>query len=305
MAKNIFIFSLIFLGISYFNFAKAQEEKIVDYKGEIIVDNDLDGLTDQGEIQIYGTDPKNPDSDGDGFLDGAETIAKSDPLDNTSPRAKETIEKIYTSEQGETPWAWYLTRASALIGFVLLWFSFFLGLSIRVPFLNKIIKPIYSFNIHCWISLQATAFAFFHGFILLWDKYMAFKVANVFIPFYPIVEGQMKGINPKILALGILSFYIMLVLVLTSYFRKYINAFLWRLLHFLNIGLFVIVFVHALYLGTDLKSGPLRTAFIIANLLILVLLIINLLLRTIKPLFCKEKILVNPKNNLEHNENLR
>jgi|GEM_PF-334531 len=298
MRKKFFILSLIFLGLAFFSFSKAQEQK-VDYKGEIIIDSDLDGLTDQGEIQIFKTDPQNPDSDGDGFLDGAEVLNKSNPLDGTFPRAKEVIEKTYTSERGETPWAWYLTRSSALLGFFLLWLSLFLGLSIRVPFLNKIVKPIYSFRVHCWISLQATIFALFHGLILLWDKFMLFRMRNVFVPFYPIAEGQMKGIDQKTLALGILSFYIMLILILTSYLRKYINNFVWRLLHFLNIGLFFAVVIHALYLGTDLKNETFRAIFIIANFFILILFAINLLLRIRSSIFAKKD-----NSNPENNENL-
>lgn len=284
MKKYLLFIAIIFCGVLAFNASLAQEKQL-DYKGEVIVDSDLDGLTDLGEKEIFKTDPQNPDSDGDGFFDGTEVVSKTDPLDNSSPRTKETIEKVYTSTQGETPWAWYLTRASALLGFLLLYISFLLGLSIRIPVLNKIIKPIYSFEIHCWISLQALLFALFHGLILLWDKFMGFGIKNVLIPFYPVAENQMAGINSKTLALGILSFYIMLILVLTSYLKKYISQAVWRGLHFLNIGLFIAIFIHALYLGTDLKSGPLRTAFIIANLLILLLLVINLSLQFIKPIF--------------------
>lgn len=35
-------------------------------------DSDSDGLTDAEEATLYGTDPQNPDTDGDGILDGAE-----------------------------------------------------------------------------------------------------------------------------------------------------------------------------------------------------------------------------------------
>ena len=45
-------------------------------------DSDNDGLTDQAE-QIYGTDPNNPDTDGDLLKDGAEVdIYGSSPLNN-------------------------------------------------------------------------------------------------------------------------------------------------------------------------------------------------------------------------------
>ncbi len=44
------------------------------------VDTDDDGLSDQDEITIWGTDPSNPDTDGDGFLDGQEVESGYNPL---------------------------------------------------------------------------------------------------------------------------------------------------------------------------------------------------------------------------------
>ncbi|MHA1505070.1 MAG: hypothetical protein ACTSPT_07775, partial [Candidatus Heimdallarchaeota archaeon] len=43
-------------------------------------DGDLDGLSNQDELNIYGTDPQNPDTDGDQFLDGEEIALGFDPF---------------------------------------------------------------------------------------------------------------------------------------------------------------------------------------------------------------------------------
>ncbi|MHA1125939.1 MAG: hypothetical protein ACTSQX_09970 [Candidatus Heimdallarchaeota archaeon] len=43
-------------------------------------DADLDGLSNQDEVKIYGTDPLNPDTDGDQFLDGEEIALGFDPF---------------------------------------------------------------------------------------------------------------------------------------------------------------------------------------------------------------------------------
>jgi len=303
MQKKFIIIAIsIFLAGSVFAMA---QEKTVDYKGEIIIDSDLDGLTDQGEIQIYHTDPKDPDTDGDGILDGAEVIGKTDSLDSASPRVVETITNTSTLVQKEVPWAWYFTRISALIGFMLLYISILLGVSIRTPILNKLIKPIYSYSAHCWISLQALFFALLHGVFLLFDKYMGLNLVNVFIPFHILKPEQAVIINPKFLALGILGFYVMAILVVTSYLKKYIRHSLWRAIHFLNIGLFIIIFLHALYLGTDLKEGMLKNIFIYANAFLALLFLINLLVRFFslfnKPETATENAVVNPQTN----ENLR
>ena len=44
-------------------------------------DSDMDGLTDDEEFRL-GTDPNNPDTDGDNILDGQEIIDVTDPLDD-------------------------------------------------------------------------------------------------------------------------------------------------------------------------------------------------------------------------------
>lgn len=45
---------------------------------EKIIDSDLDGLTDEQE-KFYGTDPLNPDTDGDGYNDGSEVQSGYNP----------------------------------------------------------------------------------------------------------------------------------------------------------------------------------------------------------------------------------
>jgi hypothetical protein len=49
-----------------------------------IADYDEDGLTDVDERGPYGTDPYDPDTDGDGVLDGDEVEAGTDAIDDTS-----------------------------------------------------------------------------------------------------------------------------------------------------------------------------------------------------------------------------
>jgi len=48
-------------------------------------DQDKDGLTNAKELDITNTDPKNPDTDGDGLKDGYEVTRGSDPLDPCDP----------------------------------------------------------------------------------------------------------------------------------------------------------------------------------------------------------------------------
>ncbi len=47
-------------------------------------DSDSDGLSDYLEKAKYGTDPRNADTDGDGYTDGEEVAAGTDPLNPKS-----------------------------------------------------------------------------------------------------------------------------------------------------------------------------------------------------------------------------
>ena len=60
------------------------EEKTSLGLNEGLEDSDCDGLTDYYEINVSKTDPANPDTDGDGLLDGREVRAGLDPLNPTS-----------------------------------------------------------------------------------------------------------------------------------------------------------------------------------------------------------------------------
>ena len=44
-------------------------------------DSDADGINDDEEILVTGTDANNPDSDGDGLVDGVEVVNRMNPLD--------------------------------------------------------------------------------------------------------------------------------------------------------------------------------------------------------------------------------
>jgi len=261
ISYSFVIISVVMILLS-FSFARAAENEInkkVNYKSEVIVDSDLDGLTDKGEQQIYNTNPANIDSDGDSFLDGAEVLNGTDPLnakDYPGHRAAD-IAQITEVMSQEVPWAWYISRASGIIGFIFLWLTIFLGLSIRNPLLKRFIEPIYSFDFHCFTAAVAVFWSLIHGTSFLFDSMMGFGIKDVAVPFHansPYVHN-----NP--LALGIMAFWMMVVMTITSYLRRHMNHWLWRALHFMNPLAFIFVVVHGYVIGTDMKNPYVAGAY--------------------------------------------
>jgi DMSO/TMAO reductase YedYZ heme-binding membrane subunit len=248
----------------------AQEETNVapkvDYSNEVIVDSDLDGLTDKAEIQIYHTDPGNPDTDGDGILDGSEILSGTDPLNSNDP-GNSKAQEIVTRLTPITPWVWYTARVAGILGFIFLWLTVFLGLSIRNPIIKKIIEPVYSFDLHCFVAAMAFFWALVHGTVLIFDSKLGFGVKDVFIPFV----SQTTLVEPKYLALGIMAFYMMVVMTITSYLRKHLNHKFWRVLHFLNPVAFVFIVVHGYMNGTDMKNFYTGSAFLFSSFVLVLI----------------------------------
>lgn len=251
----ILLASLLFAGISF------AQERSVDYKDGIVVDSDLDGLTDEGEKQIYGTDSKKADSDGDGYLDGAEVLSGTDPTDGSFYPGRIDLGEAHELLDQEIPWAWYVSRASGLLAFVFLWLTIFLGLAIRNPLLKKIIEPIYSFDFHAFTAVAAVFWALVHGTSLLFDKFIGFGMKDVAIPYF----SQVTFVNTNYLALGIIAFYAMVIMTVTSYLRNHMNFWVWRVLHFMNPVAFIFVVIHGYSIGTDMKNYYVASAYLYSS----------------------------------------
>ena len=83
------------------NFESAQEDDIFGEGSEAVdsTDTDNDGLSDILESSQYGTDPNDPDTDGDSLLDGWEVANGLNPLDNgDSEEVEEVTETIDESD---------------------------------------------------------------------------------------------------------------------------------------------------------------------------------------------------------------
>jgi len=78
----------------YYIFIPMFKRKKKNIRINLMIDTDNDGLTDFEEKYIYGTDPKNPDTDGDGLLDGFEVKI------GTDPNIPNTFHNLFIPHQG-------------------------------------------------------------------------------------------------------------------------------------------------------------------------------------------------------------
>lgn len=144
---------------------------------------------------------------------------------------------------------WYLSRASALVAYGLLWLSMTLGVSIT----NRLARiwpggPT-AYDVHQHASLLGLAFAFFHGLILIGDQYIGYSLSQVLVPF------SSASYRPLWVGLGQVGFYLLGIVGLSFYVRRSIGNRGWRLIHFLGYAAYLLALAHGVMSGTDSSSG--------------------------------------------------
>jgi predicted ferric reductase len=143
---------------------------------------------------------------------------------------------------------WFLSRSSAFIGYLLLWASMMLGLSITNRMARVWPGGPAAFELHQHLSLLALGAITFHAMILLGDPYIDYSLAEVLTPFRAL------GYREAWVGLGQLGLYFLAVVVASFYVRKRLGNAAWRAIHFLSFSTFILALFHGLRSGTDSPS---------------------------------------------------
>jgi predicted ferric reductase len=139
---------------------------------------------------------------------------------------------------------WYVTRSAGIVAYLLLWFSTVWGLVVPTKLLNPIIGPTFTVDFHEFISLLAIGFALLHVFVLTIDRFLPYSIWQVLIPF-------LSPYRPFWVGMGVIAFYITLLVTITFYLRGKIGMKAFRSLHVLSLLGYLGVTLHGLYAGTD------------------------------------------------------
>jgi predicted ferric reductase len=141
--------------------------------------------------------------------------------------------------------AWYLSRASAFVAYVLLWWSMILGLSITNRLARVWPGGPAAADLHEQASLLGLGFGLLHALVLLGDKYIGYTLSQILIPF---ASG---GYQPLWVGLGQIGLYLMALVTFSFYVRRWIGARVWRTIHYLSFVVFGLALMHGLFSGTD------------------------------------------------------
>lgn len=139
---------------------------------------------------------------------------------------------------------WYLTRAAGLMGYFLIWLSTAWGLVVSSKILDPILERGFTYDFHEYLSWLGLAFIGIHVIVLMADKYLPYTIWQVLIPFLSPYRSFWVGI-------GVIAFYLSLLVTITFYLKKKIGMDLFRKIHYLSLVSYFGATLHGLYAGTD------------------------------------------------------
>jgi len=153
---------------------------------------------------------------------------------------------------------WYVARASGLVGWGLLAAKTLWGLALSTKVLGRRPRPNWILDLHRWLGGVALIFTGVHVVALLSDQYLHFGLNAVLIPFA-------SKWHPVAVAWGVVGFYLLLAVELTSLARARLPKMLWRRVHFASFLLFVMATIHGLTAGTDTKTAMARVVAMVVG----------------------------------------
>lgn len=267
-----------------------------------VKDTDADGLTDQGETQIYHTDPNQADSDGDGVSDGQEIQNGTNPLDpsDSVPQVKGATEISAGILGSPEKFPWYFARAAGILAFILLTTSTAFGLIISSRAFMRFLPGVDAFEFHRSLSFSSIVAVILHFGSLFFDRAFGMTVPEALVPFFYSRTGIISsaGFELRIpLAFGVIAFYLIIVLVLTAEFRTNMAPKAWRIVHYASFAAYPLFVMHGYMSGTDSKEGWMRAIYLISVAFVALLVLVRIVSRTIMPVVRRLRSENGPKEH--------
>jgi len=168
------------------------------------------------------------------------------------------------------PGFWYVSRAAAVVGYVLLWASTAWGILISSKAVKELVPGPLAFTLHNVTAWLALGFGVVHAWALLGDRVVSFSPAAILLPFA-------ANYQPVLTGLGTLSLYAGVLVSFSFYITKHIGYRTWRAIHMLSYLMFVGVTLHSVLLGTDSGTPVMQAVYLLAGGSVLFLTLVRIL----------------------------
>ncbi len=143
---------------------------------------------------------------------------------------------------------WYVTRASAIIAWVLMTLSVVWGILLSTRILRNSDNPGWLQDLHKFLGGASLVMVGLHMVSLMLDGWLSFTLPEVLIP----LATDYRALP---VALGIIAFYVLLTVQVTSLFMARLPRRAWKGIHYASYATLVLVAFHAAFSGTDVGQS--------------------------------------------------
>ena len=171
----------------------------------------------------------------------------SDAFDHGAEEVNADAQGTIEGELGMGSVWWYVARSSGLVAWGLAALAVLWGLFLSTKVMGKKVRPNWLLDLHRFLGGLTVVFIAIHLIGLFLDPYVDFGAAQLFVPFA-------SSWSPLAVAWGIVAFYVLLAVEITSLLRKHIPKKWWKAIHMSSYAVFVAGTVHLLTAGTDRHS---------------------------------------------------
>lgn len=153
-------------------------------------------------------------------------------------------------------WEWI--RLCGFLAYVYFTFAVIFGLLRKSPPITKQKNLLFQLHLSAgWIGLLALIL---HALLLIVDHYQPYSLIEILVPFT-------SSYKPILSALGIISLYIFIVVLMTSdlWIGK-MNKKIWKSIHFLVLPAWLLTFVHGVFIGSDIGNPMVQVLYIVTGI---------------------------------------
>lgn len=148
---------------------------------------------------------------------------------------------------------WYVSRISAMVAWGLMSFSVVWGVLLASRVFRGLDNPSWLKDIHKYLSTLTVILAGVHTSALMLDPFVKFDIADILIPGVATYDGATPLIELA-LAVGVVAFWIMTVVYVTSLFMDKLPRWFWKGIHYSAYLVFFAIGIHAAYSGSDVGT---------------------------------------------------
>jgi len=153
---------------------------------------------------------------------------------------------------------WWVARASGITSWALATATVLWGLALSTRVLGNKPRGPWLTDLHRFLGGLTVIFVLVHMAGLWLDSFVEFGPVELLVPFTSTWQ-------PAEVAVGVVAFYLLLAVEITSLLAKRISKRLWRGVHFTSYGVWLLGTIHLLTAGTDASNPMLLWSVIISS----------------------------------------